>query len=95
MMFNYFVHPSLTLTISIQLLYDCLGNEAVRENSCECISEIVLKRMPPEAKLQVLQNINILNVLSSMVEQIESMDEEGCSCIASVVDSIVSTLLEW
>ena len=41
-------------------------NNQLRENSCECVQEIVKKGMDPVAKLSLLNKLNIFQVLNKV-----------------------------
>ena len=74
----------------VSAFYTFLSSNTLRAPACDCVSEIISKKMAPIEKLRLIQSLQILNTFSSF--NINDFEEEFLLPMARLVNTMGSEL---
>lgn len=77
----------------LPLLYKYLAVPALQNEACQCIEEVIYKRMDPDTKLAVIKQINIIQVLGELLSSgIEKLSHSFAIRVMSLLNLLTITL---
>lgn len=75
---------------ALEAIFNLLSSPKSRIHACDCLSEIVAKKMYPNAKFQLIQSLNLTSIIHTLSQ---SADIEFDERVAKLANSIGSELI--